>query len=455
MQSNYCCFSFFKNNFFLFSSLLVVDFLSFLPYGIPINYFPEVATKFGLTKTMIGIIFGMYPLFSLIFSLVFVKMLKAWDKKWIVLMSQIFLGGGTILFGFSSFIPSLFLFIFVAMLGRAMQGLSNGIFLTAVYAYVPEYWPDETDQRLGGLEIADIFGVGMGPIVGTMLISLGYIWIYVIPSIIIIVLGGIISFFALPTKEIVSSNKYQDLNGKEEERLSILKSFWNKPILYTFFSQVFTFGSFMLIAPGFELKVIEKGKDSKIASVIYFCYPFGYMLGCFLFVIFKTENRRGSISFGIFFSMIGLFLLGMDEIFSMGNTLSLTLMAIGLFISGLAVTRILIPNISETISILKKLFPEYSEDNFIHMASGFFSAGFFLAEFEGVLLGGILSDYFGFSYCCLTYSFLLLIFFLLFCFNYKAYQDFVKFIWPENEPKLPELSYQNQNEAKEIFLIKS
>ena len=279
----------------------------------------------------------------------------------------------------------------------------------------------------------------MGPIISSIIYSLGYIWIYIIPSIIIILLGSIISLVVLPEKGPLTSAQFIELEMRESETLSVKESVCNKPMLYAFFAVVMNYTSFTLIMPGFELKILEMGEGPEIGSVIFAFVQVGYGLGCGILLVFSVENRRGIFFMGIFFNMIGLWLLGIDQIFPMGHIHYLVIMTIGLFIVGLTSASTMIPNFSENISILKKIFPNNQEDDLINMSSGIFTAAISLAEFQGPIIGGILSDYFGFSYCCLIFSLAVLLFFLLFCFHFKGYLDFEKLIWPEKKAKALEI----------------
>ena len=195
------------------------------------------------------------------------------------------------------------------------------------------------------------------------------------------------------------------------------------------------FTSFTLIMPGFELKILEMDETPEIGSVIFAFVQVGYGLGCGIRLIFTLQNRRGVFFLGILFNIFGLWMLGIDEIFTMTHLLYLVLMGIGLFIVGLTCAMTMIPNFSENISILKKIFPNHPEDVLINMSSGIFTAAISLAEFQGPIIGGVLSDFYGFSKCCLFFSFAVMVFFLLFTFHFKGYQYFGKFIWPDEEIK--------------------
>ena len=157
------------NRFPFFLSLVILNFLNYCTYGIPVTYFPQVAKQKGLMDYAIGIIFAMYPLFSFILSFAVVKLLNKWDRRTVIKCSEITLGLSTLLFGFSVYFSNQPLFILTALIGRGIQGMSIGAYITSSYAYVPEYWPDEIDQRITILEMFLSCGIGCGPLLGSFL----------------------------------------------------------------------------------------------------------------------------------------------------------------------------------------------------------------------------------------------------------------------------------------------
>ena len=46
-----------------------------------------------------------------------------------------------------------------------------------------------------------------GPLIGSMLFQLGYIWIYIIPSLLIMFIGNVICSFVRPSKNLAVAEK--------------------------------------------------------------------------------------------------------------------------------------------------------------------------------------------------------------------------------------------------------
>ena len=354
----------------------------------------------------IGMIFAMYPLFSFISSFVIFKMLNRFDRQQVIKCSQITLGLSTLMFGFSTYFSNNSVFIFFAVIGRGFQGIAIGSYTIASYAYVPDYWPQDIDQRIIILEIFLAFGIGVGPVLGSLIYEIwGYISIYIVPGVFIMVIGFLLAHFCFPiAKKGSNEAKKQVLNFGESLKI--------KEIIYIFFAAVIDITSFTLIMPEFENKIIDLEGSPQTASLIFSMQAIGYVIACILQLIVKFENRLGLFFLSLLFNLLSLILLGFDQLVPMSNFYVFIFMGIGLFFMGWSVAFSLIPFISEAMIILKKNFPDRQEETISNMSSSIFNAAIAFAEFSGPILGGVLEDFFGFSNACLLFALVSLLFFI-------------------------------------------
>ena len=307
------------NRFPFFLSLVILNFLNYCTYGIPVTYFPQVAKQKGLMDYAIGIIFAMYPLFSFILSFAVVKLLNKWDRRTVIKCSEITLGLSTLLFGFSVYFSNQPLFILTALIGRGIQGMSIGAYITSSYAYVPEYWPDEIDQRITILEMFLSCGIGCGPLLGSFLYEIwGYITIYIVPGVLILVIGLLLSHFVFPIKEKPLIKQVMNNNGDEkQEVLHVGESFRIKEILYSMFVVVNILTTYTWIMPEFENKVIDLHHTPQIASLIFSMQSLGYVSGSITQLIVRCQNRQGLFFLSLVCNLFCLCLLGLDEFVQM------------------------------------------------------------------------------------------------------------------------------------------
>ena len=411
----------------LYISLIILNFLNFCTYGIPITYFPQVAKMRGLMDYAIGLIFAMYPLCSFISSFIIFKMLNRFDRQQVIKCSQIVLGLSTLMFGFSTYFSHNSVFIFFAVIGRGFQGMAIGSYTIASYAYVPDSWPEDLDQRIIILEIFLSFGIGVGPVLGSLIFEIwGYISIYIVPGVLIIVIGFILAHFCLPIAQKGSNEtKKQVLNFGESLKI--------KEIIYIFFAAVIDITSLTLIMPEFENKIIDLEGSPQTASLIYSMQAIGYVIACILQLIVKFENRLGLFFLSLLFNLLSLILLGLDQLVPMNNFDVFMLMGTGLFFMGWSVAFSLIPFISEAMIILKKNFPNRQEETISNMSSSLFNAAIAVAEFSGPILGGVLEDCFGFSNACLLFALVSLLFFILFATHGTGFDAFKHLFYKKDE----------------------
>lgn len=405
----------------LFLSIIFLNFLSFLTYGIPVAYFPNVAKNRGISAMVVGVIFSMYPLGAFFSGFHVGKMLDKWDRKKVIIYSQLVMGLSIITFGLSSLIDDNFLFVAIALLTRTSQGGSLGAYQTAAYAYVPEFWPDEIELRVGLLEMTVGFGIGAGPLIGAMIYGvLGYLSIFIGPGVIIACIGSVVAYFILP------QNKKRE--ESYEETLSIKASFSRKEMWYTFTAMIFNYIPFTLIMPELENEVVEKGGSPEKASLVFACNQLGYALAIAVLIISRQKNAKAIYFVGLILTIVSMVIMGSDEIISVSNENHLFLLAFGMFLIGIVNALALIPSISEFISILETIFPDTSKHLIDNMASGVFTAAISCAEFIGPILGGILSDFYGFSMNCLIYGVIVFFFLIMYGWDGQGMKAFMKVV---------------------------
>jgi len=412
----------------LFLSIIFLNFLSFLTYGIPVAYFPNVAKNRGISAIVVGIIFSMYPLGAFFSGFLVGKMLNIWDRKKVIIYSQIIMGLSIIIFGLASLLPMNFFFVTLALITRTSQGGSLGAYQTAAYAYVPEYWPDEIDLRVGLLEMTVGFGIGAGPLIGALIYGvLGYLSIFIGPGVIIACIGSVVGYFILPP-----NRKREETY---EETLSIKASFRSKEMWYTFMAMVVNYIAFTLIMPELENEVVEKGGSPEKASIIFACNQLGYALAIAILIISQLKNTKAIYFLALIFTIISMIIMGSDELFTVSNDFHLILLGFGLFLIGIVNAFSLIPSISEFISILERIFPDANKNLIDNMASGIFTAAISSAEFIGPILGGILSDLYGFSMNCLIYAVVVMVFLIIYGWDGKGLEAFIKWIQRDGSKK--------------------
>lgn len=135
-----------------FASMCFLIFLNFTTYALPLSFYPALADSLGFSKFAIGFVFSISSVGSLICSFMLGKFMRFMPKDSLMLIFQIINSISTFLFGFMTlFMESHFLFYFLSVVLRFVNGFSMGGFFTVVYSLVPDYWPDDISRRIGNI----------------------------------------------------------------------------------------------------------------------------------------------------------------------------------------------------------------------------------------------------------------------------------------------------------------
>ena len=78
-----------------------------------------------------------------------------------------------VLFGTISMLKNTTLYITLAFLIRIIQGLSSSAIQTTCYSTVANFYPERREELIGKLEACCGFGFVVGPVLGSVLHSLG------------------------------------------------------------------------------------------------------------------------------------------------------------------------------------------------------------------------------------------------------------------------------------------
>lgn len=166
---------------------------------------PAIGSYFGVDTRNLTWIYTIYVLFFMVGTPLMAKLSDRMGRRFIYILDVALFGVGSFITAFS---PSLE----VLLLGRAIQGLGAGGIFPVASAFIGDTFPPE--KRGGALgTIGAVFGVAylIGPILGGLIISYGWQWLFVI-NIPIAILVIALSLFILP-KTSRRDGKYFDWRG--------------------------------------------------------------------------------------------------------------------------------------------------------------------------------------------------------------------------------------------------
>lgn len=270
-------------------------------------------------------------------------------------------------------------------------------------------WPNETEKRMGLLEIASGVGIGSGPIIGSIIYYMfGYFAIYVIQSFYIIAIGFYVNYFHLPDQ----SQTLEEISNRRE--ISIIQLLRNRKILFSSLMLCFIYTSLTSIMTDFENYILFLGGSAYLCSFLFFLGNIDYIFSIF-FINYLEErfSRKLVINLSIFVIVFALFLIGHQYFFILqSSSISFIIIGLGMFIQGLGLTLIIITFIPECINLLEKADPSLSQEEKSEIASSLFVSFISAAELIGPIIGGILAENYGFAKSCIEYNIFLLLFFV-------------------------------------------
>ncbi|KAK2182164.1 hypothetical protein NP493_364g01085 [Ridgeia piscesae] len=113
--------------------------------SIPAPFFPEEATRRGLTATETGLVFGVFCLTLCVASPVFGKIMPSVGVRWLALVGQFVVGLSTIVFGLLHYIPLTDgspVFLSCCLLTRIVLAVACAAINTAYFAIAAETFSD-------------------------------------------------------------------------------------------------------------------------------------------------------------------------------------------------------------------------------------------------------------------------------------------------------------------------
>ena len=389
-----------------------------MAYSLPIPFFPQTALKRGIGDSMVGLIFGIFPVGSISISILFGKMMGRWGKQRLIVISIVILSLSNMMFGALDYIDDPVLFVTTAMITRVVQGLGVGGFSSIANAYMPVLYPDSVLQKISFMELSLILGVAAGPLLGGILYEIGG---YEVPFFSAAIFYMII---AIPILRILP----EDHSFKNGAPLSLRKVLFTRRYFLTLIL-VFNIGAGLtFIEPTIANHLSnEFGLSPGGVGAIYSIYSLFDIIIC-LFNIF-VPRFQNSVQFknwlliGNLIHAVGLLLVGPEQL--LGLPMSLWVISVALALLGVATGYALPPAIPELIRLSEKIYPG-EQERLSDMSAGFFAASIQSGQLMGPIVGGILVQNMGFPRSATLLS--CFQFITIFCYLFGGYVESYSFL---------------------------
>ncbi|EAR96694.1 MFS transporter (macronuclear) [Tetrahymena thermophila SB210] len=363
--------------------------------SIIVPFFPPIASKIGVSSTMIGLILAFNPIGSFLTSLIVAQLMGRLGKKNLMIWGLIFQSISIASFGALSNLHSSIVFIILSAFARFVQGAARSAYGSSSFGYVPQLWPDSVQKKISIMETLTALGTILGPIVGqVMYTGLGsQMPFYIL---------GFLFFCCLLTLRWLPA----DANSKKDiEKVSSLQCLSNRYIFFTFLVLVAGLTSQSYINTLFTQHMENLGLSDNISGYVY---PIGslFYIGCLHILprISKFVSRKLILSMGTLIATLGVEIQAPEKYLGLpSGDNRWYIVTIGQCVTNIAFAMIILPSIPEFIELI--LNKELKERNLLEadakltracsdMSSGIFMAGYSLGLFLGPFVSGLLYDSF-------------------------------------------------------------
>ena len=416
--------------FYLISALALIDMTTYV-FLVPI--LPDFLLKKGFSLSMIGVILSFYQISSIITSLYLGKNLIFYSKIRIIIIGQILLVFSNLGLAFLSFFESETVVIFLAILFRLIQGAALSFVCSATYSYIPNLFPLELERSYAFMEICTGIGLALGPVIAGFLYEFtGFMKSFLIMSVVYVIAGAAIFPYMLKIDKLLEEEaKIEQENSLEEvKNLEVMHMLKDKNVILTLLVFWFSLTTYCVIQPDFSDHIHSYNGSDDTVGLIFGLSDLMYALTGFLVMHLINKfriTRKYLFLFGGMVSMVSLLIIGPDDITFLPKNLITVTVGMGfLGCSQMLYVPIFIP---EIIDILKEMDGKRKGNE--EMASSLFIASLGGISFLGTVLGGFLSDEFGFARGMTIYAF--------FLFGYLIFYGFVRKVPKKSEtPGKPE-----------------
>ena len=166
-------------------------FMGALDIGIVGPALPAIKSFFGVNERIVSWIFAIYILFFMIGTPLMAKLSDMYGRRSIYIIDILLFAVGSVITAFSSSFE-------ILLLGRAIQGFGAGGIFPVASAFIGDTFPPEKRGSALGI-IGSVFGLSavFGPILGGLILSFGWQWLFLIniPIAAVIIAAG---YFILP-----------------------------------------------------------------------------------------------------------------------------------------------------------------------------------------------------------------------------------------------------------------
>ena len=385
--------------------LFLVNMFSGIGYSLIAPLFPLLGEEDGLNEELIGWMISLYPVASTAITPFVPLMCKKFQRIKILYFSTFFEATCTLLYGSLEYISSFSLLIIIIFIIRIINGICSGIIAILVYSLTYSLASEnELQIALGNLEIGFCLGAAAGPVFASFLYKIGG---YPLPF---FVLGAFLYISFYLSKKI-SLEKIENENEIEEDP-PVMKFLFYWDISVILIALILGMVACTYYYPCLTYHLMNNYHLSPSISSLFFIIPtIFYVIGLQTLDFFTNK-------IGIYATAsIGLLLAAISCFFTYPTPplpKNIIFVIFGFIIKGLGQAPVFVPTLVAMTKKIKDIDSNVDELTANDISSAMYNLCVDVGDFIGPIIGGFLTNRFGFNFCNTVIAFVIGIYSFIF-----------------------------------------
>ena len=398
---------------------LIINMLSGMGYSLVSPLIPTLGKKDNLSEGVLGWIIGIFPISGSLFTPLVPILCRKFSRINLLCFATFCEASCTICYGLLIFVSNLNILMIIIFSLRILHGCCSAIIGTLVYSLtILLADKDSTQSSLGKLEIAWAVGCSSGPLFASFFYNIGG---YSLPFI----ASGMCLYISVYLSRQVDAKILKEDDEKEDDgNINYLRYFFYKEIFLILIGFSICMINVTFYFPCLTYHLTNNYSVSVSIASLFFITP------VIPYIIILQFLDSISAKFGIYLTFtFGLILSGISSLFIYPVPPfphSLFFIIIGFLMIGTGSVPVFIPGLVMLSRNIKKIDKKIDEMSANDIASAINNLCVELGDFLGPILGGFLTDKFGFSVCCFLVSMLGIFYAVIFIFFFfeKIKNDF-------------------------------
>ncbi|XP_067057633.1 MFS-type transporter SLC18B1-like isoform X1 [Acropora muricata] len=370
-------------------SLCLVYFAATASFAILSPFFPSEAQEMGASGTLIGLIFGIYPLVVFAVAPVIGVLLPQIGPRFTLTAGLFLCSGSQILFGFVSMLPKGVVFVVFCFLLRIVMAFGGAAADTASFAIVAGEFGSNIGVVTGAMETFTGLGFMLGPPLGGVLYSAGG---FKLPF---IVMGGVL-LAIVPVVMIILPMDKNTVQKKKGALFQVLKIPGITVIGFSVLVSGIVLG---FLDPTFAPYMKKFGLGPSKVGFIFLLCAFCYAVSAPLvgWICDKTGKTRPIMLIGALLLIIGILTLAPAPFLTFLPQRKVWLVCLSMGLLGAAVSAYQVPCMPDMLETARE--NGMPEDITTHgVLSGIFNATASIGAFLGPTVSGLTENYLTFEW---------------------------------------------------------